>query len=133
MAAIPGKSALEQGTGREDNHAGRAILETMMKQLSNVLFAAIALAALAVQPAVAGVCLNVRSIKSSDVSKDGSAITFKMSDGKVWYNKLAGKCPDLSFNGFAWTVHTDEVCDNEPGLRVLQSGQVCSLGKFTPG
>jgi hypothetical protein len=87
--------------------------------------------ALAVQPAAAAVCLNVRSIKNSDVSKDGTSITFEMKDGKIWRNDLAGSCPDAWFNGFAWTLHADTVCDNELGLRVLRSGQVCKLGKFT--
>jgi hypothetical protein len=105
--------------------------ETNMKYLSNAIFAGLAVAALAIQPAAAGVCLNVKSIKSSDVSKDGSAITFKMSDGKIYRNELLGKCPDISFTGFAWQVKADEVCDNEPGLTVRESGQICQLGKFT--
>ena len=75
--------------------------------------------------------LNVKSIKSSDVAKDGTSITFEMKDGKIWRNELAGTCPDAWFNGFAWTVHADTVCDNEPGLRVINSGQICKLGKFT--
>jgi hypothetical protein len=103
----------------------------MMKRVSNILMAGIALAALAAQPAAAGVCLNVKSIKSSDVSKDGSAITFEMRDGKIWRNQLKGQCPDIWFNGFAWTVQADTVCDDEPGLTVIRSGQICQLGKFT--
>jgi hypothetical protein len=86
----------------------------------------------AIQPAAAaGVCLRLRDIKSSDAAKDGSAITFKMNDGKVYRNDLGGKCPDLWFNGFAWTLHSEQVCDGELGLRVLRSGEVCKLGKFT--
>ncbi|HWY61488.1 MAG TPA: hypothetical protein VNW15_06280 [Rhizomicrobium sp.] len=102
-----------------------------MKHLSNAIFAGIALAASVIQPAAAGVCLNVKSIKSSDISKDGSAITFKMSDGKIYRNELVGKCPDIWFNGFAWQVKADSICDNEPGLVVRESGQICQLGKFT--
>jgi hypothetical protein len=104
----------------------------MMKILSNAMLAGITLAALVVQPALAaGVCLTVKNIKSSDVSKDGSAITFQMRDGKIYRNELKGVCPDIWFNGFAWTVKADTVCDDEPGLKVRESGQICSLGKFT--
>jgi hypothetical protein len=104
----------------------------MMNRVSNILMAGVALAALVAQPAAAaGVCLNVKSIKSSDVSKDGSAITFEMRDGKIWRNQLKGQCPDIWFNGFAWRVQADTVCDNEPGLTVIRSGQICQLGKFT--
>jgi hypothetical protein len=51
---------------------------------------------------------------------------------------LQGGCPDLDFNGFQWTVRNPDntVCDGEQSLQVLQSGQICQLGKFekvTPG
>ena len=103
----------------------------MRRILSGVILAGVATMALAVQPAAAGVCLNVKSIKNSEVAKDGTSITFEMKDGKIWRNELAGTCPDAWFNGFAWTVHADTVCDNEPGLTVINSGQICKLGKFT--
>lgn len=103
----------------------------MRQIVSKVILAGIAVAGFAVQPAMAGICLTVKNIKSSDVAKDGSAITFAMRDGKIYRNELAGKCPDAWFNGFAWTVHADTVCDDEPNLRVINSGQICHLGKFT--
>ena len=94
---------------------------------------AFAVLAVSLQPvSAAGVCLRVKDIKSSDAAKDGASITFTMNDGKVYRNDLGGRCNDLQFNGFVWTVRSDEVCDNENGIRVLQSGQVCKLGKFTP-
>ena len=103
----------------------------MKHLLSAALLAGAGLALLAVQPAAAGVCLTVKNIKNSDVAKDGTAITFEMKDGKIWRNDLQGTCPDAWFNGFAWTIHADTVCDDEPGLRVINSGQICKLGKFT--
>jgi len=55
-----------------------------------------------------------------------------MRDGTQWRNTLQGACPDLIFNGFVWTLRNpgEQVCEREQSLRVLQSGQVCMLGKF---
>ena len=109
-------------------------MEMVMKNiLSTALLAGFALSLAAIQPAAAdaGICLRAKNISSSDVSKDGSSITFQMKDGKIYRNDLAGSCPDAWFNGFAWSIKADEVCDNEPGLKVLNSGQICHLGKFT--
>jgi hypothetical protein len=95
------------------------------------MLAAAVLAVSLQSAAAANVCLRVKDIKNSDAAKDGTSITFTMNDGKVYRNDLGGRCNDLQFNGFAWTVRSDEVCDNETGIRVLQSGQICKLGKFT--
>lgn len=82
--------------------------------------------------AAPNVCLDVRDIQSSVANDAGSAITFTMRDGKIWRNDLMGRCPDLKFEGFEWVVHGPEtVCENMQSLRVLHSGQVCELGKFT--
>lgn len=77
-------------------------------------------------------CLNIRDIKSA-TSKDGKVMKFVMNDGKVLYNYLQGACPDLRFNGFVWVIHGPEtVCEGMQSLRVMQSGQICVLGKFGP-
>jgi hypothetical protein len=105
---------------------------TTMKRVSMAALAGLLLAGAASGPAMADkVCLNLRDIRSSDPSPDGGSITFKMNDGKTWRNDLQGRCPDLRFNGFAWTLHQDSVCENENSFRVLRSGEVCKLGKFT--
>ncbi len=104
----------------------------MRRLLSIAIMAGVAM--LAVQPAMAaegGVCLTVKNITSSDVAKDGTSITFQMRDGKIWRNDLEGTCPDAWFNGFAWNVHADKVCDDEPNIKVINSGEICRLGKFT--
>ena len=107
-------------------------MEMEMRHIfSKAILAGLAVSALAIQPAMAGICLTVKDIKSSDVAKDGTSITFQMANGKIYRNDLAGKCPDAWFNGFAWTVHADQVCDDEPGMRVINSGEICHLGKFT--
>ncbi|MBN9543890.1 MAG: hypothetical protein J0I19_00335 [Alphaproteobacteria bacterium] len=106
--------------------------------MSKFLFGAtMALSLIAVSaPALAAdkkICLSTRDMRSSTPKDDGTAITFKMNDGSVWRNDLKGRCPDLKFNGFAWTIRNPggTVCDNEEIIKVLQSGQICALGKFT--
>jgi len=104
--------------------------------MSKFLFGAtVALSLIAVSaPALAAkVCLSTRDMKQTKPKDDGSAITFTMRDGSVWRNDLKGRCPDLKFNGFAWTIRNPAgtVCDNEETIKVLQSGEVCALGKFT--
>ncbi|MBN9587510.1 MAG: hypothetical protein BGN85_04275 [Alphaproteobacteria bacterium 64-11] len=85
-------------------------------------------AALAAPP----ICLQLRDIQSAK-SDDGKIMKFTMRDGRVLYNHLQGVCPDLKFNGFEWTVRgPSEVCEGQQSLRVLQSGQICVLGKFGP-
>jgi len=108
----------------------------MMKHLlSNLMLAGFVLAASA-GPVLAQdtgkVCLYLRDISSTDPAKDGGSIDFKMRDGKIYHNELKSRCSDLWFSGFKWVVHgPDMVCDNEQSIHVLESSQVCTLGKFT--
>lgn len=94
----------------------------------------VSLPALGAAPAMAApdVCISTRDIQDQTVENRGRAIVFKMRNGTQWRNTLRGACPDLIFNGFVWTVRNpgEQVCENEQSLRVLQSGQVCMLGKF---
>ncbi len=82
-------------------------------------------------PANANTCLDTREMVSS-ASKDGKIMVFKMRDGTIWVNHLKGSCPDLKFMGFVWQMHSGDtkVCENEQSLQVIQSMQVCVLGKF---
>ena len=86
-------------------------------------------------PALAegNICISTRDIRNSTPKDDGSAIDFTMKDGSIWHNDLQGRCPDLKFNGFEWTIRNpaERVCEHEQSLRVLRSGEVCVLGKFT--
>jgi len=100
----------------------------------NKIMAALALAGVMVSvPASAEkICLDTRRMVSSD-SKDGRTMVFKMRDGSTYVNHLQGFCPDLKFTGFAWQLHGDtKVCEFENTFHVLQSGQICTLGKFEP-
>ncbi len=78
-------------------------------------------------------CLDVRQMVSSD-SKDGRTMVFKMKDGSTYVNHLQGFCPDLKFTGFAWQLPSGDtkVCEMQNTFHVLQSGQICTLGKFDP-
>jgi hypothetical protein len=95
------------------------------------IVATLLLVAAAAPPALAApVCLRTRDIVSTD-SKDGKFMTFKMRDGRILVNHLQGICTDLRFNGFVWTIRgPEEVCERQQSFRVLQSGQICTLGKF---
>jgi hypothetical protein len=107
----------------------------MKKVMSGAALLAALLTVAAVMPAEAAgkICLQTRSMKDSTPKDDGTAITFKMNDGSVWRNDLKGRCPDLKYNGFAWTIRNPggTVCENEEIIKVLRSGEICALGKFT--
>jgi hypothetical protein len=91
--------------------------------LASVVFAAPAYAA--------NRCIDMRDIVSSK-STDGKTMVFKMKDGTTLVNHLQGSCPDLKYWGFAWQSHSGDtkVCENEQSFNVLQSPEVCVLGKF---
>lgn len=103
----------------------------MMKSL---WIAAAAMTVLAGAAQAAPICLRTQDMIQTEPQKGGTAIIFKMRDGSTWRNDLHGSCPDLWFDtGFVWTVKNGDgtVCENQQSLRVLRSGQVCVLGKFT--
>lgn len=87
----------------------------------------------AMAPNRSPICLSTRQIANTSPSPDGSAITFRMTDGSVWRNDLRGRCPDLRWNGFVWSTRNpmSSVCENEQTLTVIRSGEVCALGNFT--
>jgi len=81
----------------------------------------------------ANICISTRDVLDTQPQDDGKAIIFRMRNGAVWRNDLQGACPDLRFDGFAWTIRNPDetVCENMQTLRVLRSGEICALGKFT--
>jgi hypothetical protein len=93
---------------------------------------ALALLVIPGAPAYAAkICIDMRDIVSSK-STDGKTMVFKMKDGRTLVNHLRGSCPDLKFFGFAWQAHSGDttVCEDEQSFKVLQSPQICVLGKF---
>ena len=85
------------------------------------------------QSARTPICLPTRNISQTSPSPDGTAITFRMTDGSVWRNDLRGRCPDMRWDGFSWTTSDpmERICENEQTLRLMRTGEVCALGKFT--
>jgi len=77
------------------------------------------------------VCIRSSDIQNSQPANDEKSITFTMRNGDKWRNDLRGRCSGLRFNGFAWVLHSDDICDNQQTLRVLQTGSICMIGKFT--
>jgi hypothetical protein len=104
-------------------------LEVFMKKIVTVL--ALACVVFAAPANAAKTCIDMRDIVSSK-STDGKTMVFKMKDGSTLVNHLQGSCPDLKYNGFAWQSHSGDskVCENEQSFQVLQSMQICVLGKF---
>jgi hypothetical protein len=79
-------------------------------------------------------CVSERDIVNTTPSNDGKLLTLKMRDGRLLVNHLQGVCSDLRFNGFIWVLRgTNDVCENQQTIRVLQSGQICLLGRFEQG
>ena len=100
-----------------------------MKQF--LAFLCMAAAAAIATPAQAAQCVSNRDIVNTTPSNDGKLLTLKMRDGRVLVNRLRGICSDLRFNGFVWVLRgTDQICENQQSIRVLQSGQICMLGPF---
>lgn len=112
-----------------DNVRLGPVQEMAMK--GRILCALIAAMSSASPAWAADTCLRTQDIVSAE-SKDGKTMVFKMRDGRTLVNHMKGVCPDLKFNGFSWIVRggPDEVCENIQSLRVLQSGEICVLGKF---
>lgn len=106
-----------------------------MRLTYSALAALVLAGILSAPPAFAAprVCIKYRDIVDSG-SKDGKIMTFTMRDGRVLKNHLLGICNDLRFFGYVWDLRGSDpmVCEGMQSLRVLQSNQVCMLGKFDP-
>ena len=74
-------------------------------------------------------CLQSEYIDRTDVVNP-KQIDFRMKDGTVYRSNLNTPCTGLKFNGFVYVTPMDEVCGGFQSIRVLQTGQVCVLGKF---
>jgi hypothetical protein len=83
-------------------------------------------------PSSASVCLNARNIQRTE-AKDDRTIDFYMRDGKVWRNTLRQNCPMLKTSPFSQVLNSgDLICANQQFIHVLQTGDTCALGDFTP-
>jgi hypothetical protein len=88
---------------------------------------------IAASPAAAQkVCLDNQQVESAR-SDDGKTMIFKMRNGQTYINHMRGSCPGLKYNGFAWELRgINQICENQQTLRVINSGEICMLGKFDP-
>jgi len=78
------------------------------------------------------VCLSLREIQRTETPNDRT-ILFHMRDGKVWRNTLKQNCPMLRVSPYAQVLPNGEmVCANQQFIHVLQTGNTCTLGEFTP-
>ena len=80
----------------------------------------------------ADICLRTSDISGSD-SPDGTVLVLRMKDGKTWRAQLQPACPALRFSGFSWIVRGGEICEGSQILRVVESGQICAIGKIVQG
>ena len=79
----------------------------------------------------ANVCLQTNLIDRTTVVNP-KTILFRMKDGKVWRSDMRTACISLKFNGFVYVVHGDEICGGAQSIRVLNTDEVCVLGRFSP-
>ena len=85
----------------------------------------------AADPAPPKVCLNVRDIQRTETPNDRT-IVFHMRNGKVWRNTLRTACPMLRTSPYVQKLNGDLVCSNQQFIHVIQTGDDCALGDFTP-
>ncbi|HUJ02499.1 MAG TPA: hypothetical protein VLW75_02600 [Rhizomicrobium sp.] len=99
-----------------------------------------ALASLAFSPAYAqavtqmggNTCLKTVMVDRTDV-KDASTIIYYMKSGEVMKNTLKTPCTTLPHNGYIYMpTPPDNICGNLQRIKVIQTGEVCQLGDFTP-
>lgn len=104
----------------------------MKKLISLAALAAVGAAAIAT-PAVASentpICLKTNWIDKTTVVNE-HRILFRMKDGKVYSSELPTPCLGLRFNGFVYTTSYMEICGKSESIRVLNTGQICTLGNF---
>jgi len=82
------------------------------------------------------ICLQVNRIDHTEVLNDHQILFYmngKHEGHKVWVNNLTNRCTTLTrSDGFAWESSIPQYCDNLEIIHVLQSGQTCTLGAFSP-
>lgn len=101
-------------------------------------FAAVTAGAQPVGPAVptGPVCLQPARVPNEPIPRtkvlDPQHILFYTRGGQVWMNRLQTPCRGLMFHGFSVLGQQGEICSNATAIRVIESGETCQLGAFTP-
>lgn len=116
-------------------------MENRMKSLAAItVFAAVAAGAAGAQvgpPNPTGpVCLQPALVPNEPIPRtkvlDPRHVLFYTREGQVWENTLKSNCRGLMFHGFNVVGHEGEICSNATSIRVIESGETCQLGAFTP-
>ncbi len=105
---------------------------------THIFSAVLAAALMTVLPAAAQapsgkpICVNVKDIRDTVSRDQGKTLVFQLRNGTTMVNTLRPQCDGLTFTGFAWvTPPGGEICENAQTLRVIGTGEICRLGKFS--
>lgn len=77
------------------------------------------------------ICLQSSQIDHTEIVNK-NLILFYMNGKKVWANTLPAPCGMDRSDGFIWRNSLPQYCDNLETVKIIRTGQVCRLGKFTP-
>jgi hypothetical protein len=109
-------------------------IDSFIPRIAASLFALAALS-ISAAPALAdnkSVCIQADEVDHTRILNDHQ-ILFFMHGKKVWLNTLQSRCITLPLReGFSWSSSFPEYCSNAETIRVVQTGEVCQLGAFTP-
>jgi hypothetical protein len=82
------------------------------------------------------VCLQPALVPNEPIPRtkvlDPQTVLFYTREGQVWKNRLKTPCRGLMFHGFSVVGREGEICSNATSIRVIESGETCVLGAFTP-
>ncbi len=77
------------------------------------------------------VCVQSNLIDHTEILNK-TQILFYMTGKKIWLNTLPSPCSMDNTDGFVWKSSIPQYCDNLETIKIIRTGQVCRLGKFTP-
>jgi hypothetical protein len=77
------------------------------------------------------VCLQSNLVDHTEIL-NRNQILFYMTGKKVWLNTLRAPCSIDRTDGFVWKSSIAQYCDNLETIKIIRTGQICMLGKFTP-
>lgn len=107
----------------------------MRRILIGAALAALAVGTAQAQPATVmngTTCLKTVLVDHTQVV-DPVTILYFMKGGEVWKNSLNNPCTTLPHNGYIYMpTPPDNICGNLQRIKVIQTGEVCELGAFTP-
>lgn len=103
---------------------------SIVAALAAVLMTSVAQAGTETAPMASGPACIQSELVDHTHTLNPKTVLFYMRGGKVWQNDLQASCNGLAFHGFSVIGHNSEICGGT-GITVLESHEVCQLGKFT--